>query len=42
MSWIAGVFCVAVIGGLLWFAAPFFGEMFNFVGDALRSFAPGS
>lgn len=39
VSWIAAIFCVAVIVGLLWFASPLWLELFNFVGDLLRGTA---
>lgn len=41
-SWIAGVFCIAVVAGLLWIALPMGPVMVQFVGDTLRSIAPGS
>lgn len=42
MSWIVGVLCTAVVAGLLWFALPMGPVMVQFVGDTLRTIAPGT
>lgn len=41
MSWIAGVFCAAVIVALLWFALPMGPTLVEYVGDTLRAIDPG-
>jgi len=40
VSWVAGVLCAAVIGGLLWFAVPIVPALVEFVGGTLREFLP--
>jgi len=42
LSWIAGVICTAVVAALLWLAIPMGPVMVQFVGDTLRSVAPGT
>lgn len=42
LSWIAGVICIAVVAALLWLAVPMGPVMVQFVGDTLRSVAPGT
>lgn len=42
MSWIAGVFCAAVIAALLWLALPMGPMLIGYVGDTLRVVAPGA
>jgi len=37
LAWIAGLFCVGVIGGLFVLAAPFGPHLVQFVGDTLRA-----
>lgn len=41
VSWIAGVICAAVVAALLWFSLPMGPVMMQFVGDTLRTVAPG-
>ncbi|MBB5742166.1 hypothetical protein HD600_000663 [Microbacterium ginsengiterrae] len=41
MSWIVGVMCAAVVAALLWLALPMGPVMIQFVGDTLRTVAPG-
>lgn len=42
MSWIAGLFCTAVVAALLWLALPMGPVVVQFVGDTLRTVAPGT
>ena len=42
MSWIAGVICAGVVAALLWLALPMGPVMVQFVGDTLRTVAPGT
>lgn len=42
MSWLAGVFCAAIVAALLWLALPMGPVMVQFVGDTLRTVAPGT
>lgn len=42
MSWVAGIMCVGVVGLLVWFAAPMGPVLIEFVGETLRTVAPGS
>lgn len=42
LSWMAGVFCTAVVAALVWLAIPMGPVMVQFVGDTLRSIAPAS
>lgn len=41
MSWIAGVFCTAVVGALVWLSIPMGPVVVQYVGDTLRAIAPG-
>ncbi|MBN6192247.1 MULTISPECIES: hypothetical protein [Microbacterium] len=40
MSWVAGVICTVIIGGLLWLSLPMMPVLAQFFGDALRSALP--
>lgn len=40
ISWIAGVFCAAVVLALIWFAIPLLPAMASFIGDGLRAILP--
>lgn len=40
LSWIAGIFCMGVIGALLWFAMPMGPVLVEFAGTVLREIAP--
>lgn len=42
MRWIAGVICTGVVAALLWLALPMGPVMVQFVGDTLRTVAPGT
>ncbi len=42
MSWVAGVMCAGVVGALVWFAAPMGPVLVDFVGETLRTIAPGT
>lgn len=42
MSWIAGLFCAAVVAALLWLALPMGPMLVQYVGDTLRMLAPGA
>jgi len=42
MSWMAGVFCTAIVAALLWLALPMGPVMVQFIGDTLRTVAPGT
>lgn len=42
VSWIAGVLCTAVVAALLWLSLPMGPVMVQFVGDTLRTVAPGT
>lgn len=41
MSWFAGIVCVGVVAALVWLAAPMGPVLIDFVGDTLRTVAPG-
>ncbi|WEK60716.1 MAG: hypothetical protein P0Y60_15655 [Candidatus Microbacterium colombiense] len=40
MSWIAGVFCTAIVCGLLWLSIPMLPVLAEFVAAALRNVLP--
>lgn len=40
MSWIAGIFCAVIVGGLLWLSLPMLPVLAKFAGDGLRSILP--
>lgn len=40
MSWIAGVFCLGVVGALVWFAIPLLPAVADVVGGSLRAILP--
>ena len=42
MSWIAGVISAGIVAALLWLALPMGPVMVQFVGDTLRTMAPGT
>lgn len=42
MSWLVGLFCIALVAVLLWLALPMGPVMVQFVGDTLRTMAPGA
>jgi hypothetical protein len=42
LSWIAGFICTGVVAALLWLALPMGPVMVQFVGDTLRTMAPGT
>lgn len=42
MSWTAGLFCIAIVAALIWFAVPMAPVLVDFVGDTLRTIAPGT
>lgn len=42
MSWTAGLFCAGVVAALIWLAVPMGPVLVDFVGDTLRSVAPGT
>lgn len=42
MSWVAGIICVGVVASLIWLAVPMGPVLVEFVGDTLRTVAPGT
>lgn len=40
ISWIVGLLCAGVVGGLLWFAVPAGPAVIEMVGTSLRQLAP--
>ena len=42
VSWIAGVISAGIVAALLWLAVPMGPIMVQFVGDTLRTVAPGT
>lgn len=42
MSWTAGILCTGIVAGLVWLAVPMGPVLVDFVGNTLRTVAPGT